>query len=103
MNLSNNPTEAQLVALLAACDDKAADHVLWVSEEGEVSLTPLSVGESPARFIETTPGLCFCHETYPAGEGGVGSAASRKGDYVSLLYCDLRDAWRRGRRGYLGR
>ncbi len=103
MNLSNCPTEAQLVELIAACDDKAAHHVLWVSEEGEVSITPLSAGESPSRFVETTPGLRFCHETYTAGEGGVGSAASRMGDYVSLLYCDLRDAWRRGRRGDVGR
>ena len=91
MNLSQNPTEAQLAALIAACDDKAGDHLVWVREDGEVTISPLPEGVEAREFAEGMgASVRFWMETYPGGEGYVGALASRDLNAVSLLYCDLR-------------
>lgn len=41
MNLNNNPTANELSELIAACDDNAGHHVLWVSKSGDVAITLL--------------------------------------------------------------
>lgn len=70
MNLADQPTEAQLATLLAAADDNADSHVLWVDQIGTVHLDPvrstkqLSGGQpiwfgKEARFRWET----FCQQT----------------------------------------
>jgi hypothetical protein len=50
MNLNSNPTIADQCALFAAANDSAGHHVLWVDNLGEVHLSCIPTGLSPAGF-----------------------------------------------------
>jgi hypothetical protein len=95
MNVNHKPTIEQLAALLRACSDTAAHHILWVAKDGEVRVTPLPNGMYPADF-GNRPDLRLRHETFVAGNGYVGPAAADDTSYVAELLADLVSGWRDG-------
>lgn len=95
MNMNHNPTVEQLAALLRACNDTAAHHILWVAKDGEVRVTPLPKGMYGADFGER-PDLRLRHETFVVGNGYVGPAAADDTSYVKELLADLVRGWRDG-------
>src|SRR5947208_2164588 len=67
MNMEQNPTLAQLRTLIAACNDRAAHHVLWVAKNGEVHLSPVPEDTTPVGFAEAEPEMQLRWETFQAG------------------------------------
>ena len=56
MNLSNAATLDQLKELISGCDDDQNSHVVWVDTEGEVRVTPIPAGKTPAGWAEERRG-----------------------------------------------
>ena len=100
MNLDKNPAAAQLAALYATCDDRNANHVLWVDEDGDVHITPVPKGLPPGQLAKQLPRLRFRYETAMAGNGYVGAKAADDEEYVSRMLAHLIRDWRAGLRGY---
>ncbi|MEN4168721.1 hypothetical protein [Serratia marcescens] len=92
MNLNNNPTANELSELIAACDDNAGHHVLWVSKSGDVAITLLE-NNGPIVFEQNTPSMAMRYETFQQGNDYVGIEASQAQDHVSRLLKDLVDEW----------
>lgn len=93
MNLKCNPSTNQLAALLGACDDKAAHHILWVSRSGDVNVTPLPYTLSPVGFERSIPDLLMRYETFQCGNDYVGAAAAADEEWVSRLFASLTARW----------
>ena len=92
MNLNNNPTANELSELIAACDDNAGHHILWVSKSGDVAITLLEdIG--PIGFQQNTPSMAMRYETFQRGNDYVGVDASKANNHVSRLLNDLVDEW----------
>jgi hypothetical protein len=101
VNLTNNPTCAELADLLAGCDDAAASHVLWVTNSGEVHLDPLPTGVTPAGYERLhEKELKFRWETFHRGNDYVGPNAARDEAWVAKLLAELEHLWNSGFRGY---
>jgi len=99
MDLSNNPTRRELAELLAVCDDEATHHVVWVSNSGRVSITPLVPGMASID-VRRRPDFRFQYETLIAGNGYTGPAAAQDDEWVDRLLKALVRDWREGLRGY---
>jgi hypothetical protein len=97
MNLNHNPTEQQLRDLLARYDDRAASHVLWVTKTGEVQITQLPPGRSLAELQQEHPEMQLRHETFLAGNEYVGPEAAADAEWVSELFGNLVEGWRKAR------
>lgn len=93
MNLNANPTEQELSKLIAACDDKAGHHILWVSKSGDVVITQLN-NESPIGFQNNTPSMAMRYETFQQGNDYVGKNAAKSQSHVSMLLRDLITEWK---------
>jgi hypothetical protein len=103
MNMNNRPTIKQLRELIAAADDEADHHILWVDNHGEVSLTRLE-GQVPAHWAASNESIVrFRYETLARGNSYVGPAAALKNTYIRELLADLVRDWRSGATGFLGR
>lgn len=102
MRLTENPTVQQLRALIAACDDQAADHVLWVDHVGTVYIVPMQSGMTPAMYsTHLKDELRFRFETFQRGNDYVGIDASNDTEHVETLFHHLLDSWQKGNTGYV--
>lgn len=63
MNLNDSPDEAQLAALLRACEGDHDDYILWVDIKGEVRVTPLPRDMTPIGFERSQSGMKMRYET----------------------------------------
>lgn len=88
-------SKGALSGLVAECNDNAADHVLWVSDEGTVHLDVLARGVTAAGFAElNAPELKFYLDPFRRGDGYVGPAASRDTIWINRLFLALDRRWR---------
>ena len=87
MDLSNNPTRRELAELLAVCDDEATHHVVWVSNSGRVSITPLVPGMASID-VRRRPDFRFQYETL-IGRGG-DAQIDVNDELVSKRHCLIR-------------
>ncbi|OCT29779.1 hypothetical protein [Pseudomonas putida] len=94
MNLNNNPTIDQLARLFAARKDSLDDHLLWVSQTGEVRLDRL-----PANTVEDESDLhmpdsmCARFKVYRRGQGYVGKKAAADTQFVERVLMTLQQEW----------
>lgn len=93
MNLNDHPTLAQLQTLIAAADDDAGNHILWVDAQGEVRLSVLA-GQSPNGFEDTHPSMRLRYETCDQGNGYVGPEAANDVPMMSRYFTSLIAEWR---------
>ncbi|MBW5824045.1 hypothetical protein H0I68_03065 [Yersinia kristensenii] len=93
MNLNNNPTTQEFSTLIAACNDTAGHHILWVSKTGDVAITQL-VDENPIGFEKNTPSMAMRYETFQQGNDYVGKNAAQDHGYVSRLLNTLLSEWK---------
>ena len=101
MNLSNAATLDQLKELISGCDDDQNSHVVWVDTEGEVRVTPIPAGKTPAGWAEERRGqIRFRFETLTAGSGFVGPDAARDEEWMARLFRSLTKFWDSGATGY---
>ena len=89
MNLLKNPTIEELQTLLSACDDNECHHVVWVTHNAEVKITPF--GDN--FWQETENILKYNFAPYMCGNGYVGIAASQDMTWVKSLFNDLLTSW----------
>lgn len=90
MNLTNPTTIGELRRLVAAADERAGAHMLWIDTEGEVHLSPVMSGAAvtgagaPAR-LRFTP--------FARGEAMVGPQAARDDRLIGELYFSILHHW----------
>jgi len=101
MNLTQNPTQAELKQLLMKCDDKAGHHIIWVDHQGEVRISLILEGNTPANFArENAERIKFRLETFGIGNDYTGATAASDKEWVERLYKALNNLWADGYRGY---
>jgi len=93
MNLNQNPAKEQLKALFSACGDSIGHHVLWVSKNGDVALSPLPSEINPVGFDQTNPDLLLRYETFVRGNGYVGQQAAEDEKFVDRIFNSLQSEW----------
>ncbi|MFP3354659.1 hypothetical protein R0K04_25240, partial [Pseudoalteromonas sp. SIMBA_153] len=69
MNLNNNPTIDQQAQLFAVRKDSLDDHLLWVSQTGEVRLDRLPPNTIEDEFEEHLPSMRARFKVYRRGQG----------------------------------
>ena len=94
MNMTKNPTEADLAALLRQCDDTAGNHRCVVMRDGEVTYR-----RTGADLDLNAPGIQFYGETLIAGNGYVGLAAGNDNAYLKRELAWLKRNWDNGAEG----
>src|SRR5215475_6979636 len=93
MNLNAAPTKEQLQQLLAQYDDRAGDHVLWVDDRGDVSITQVPRGLTAEAFERSSPAMRLRCETFEKGNEYVGPEAAGDDEWVSRLFETLVREW----------
>jgi hypothetical protein len=94
MNLDANPAKQQLRELIAARDDEAGHHILWVTKRGDVELSAVPGDKTPAGFEQAHPEMQMRYETFLAGNQYVGPEAADDEEWVSELFNSLLKEWR---------
>lgn len=95
MNMKRNPTKEQLRLLLRRCDDQSADHVIWISSDGGVHISPLSQEYTLSEWDRAMARAYSVRMDSVFAQGGeyVGPSAADDPDWVSELYAWLLEAW----------
>lgn len=93
MNMNNNPTVDELTAMFSACNDNDGHHVLWVSKNGDVTLSLLSKDQGPNQFEEATLDMQFRYETFDCGNGYVGKEAASDSRFMQRIFESLVENW----------
>ena len=93
MNLSQNPTQAELRALFAAADDEAGHHILWVDTDGQVHLTLLDETTVLTEFTKAYPTTRLRFEAFCVGNSSVGPDAANDVEHINRYYNWLIEAW----------
>ncbi|AXO88109.1 hypothetical protein DZC75_08915 [Pseudomonas parafulva] len=94
MNLNNNPTIDQLARLFAARKDSHDDHLLWVSQTGEVRLDRLPANTVEAESDRHMPeSMCARFKVYRRGQGYVGKKAAADTGFVERVLMTLQQQW----------
>ena len=102
MNLNQSPSKAQLKSLLAAADDSAGHHILWVDKAGEVHLDLLPEDLSPIGFENAKQeDMQFRLETLQVENGYTGSDAAADQNWIDELYDGLTSHWTAKSTGYI--
>jgi hypothetical protein len=93
MNLDQNPTLDQLRDMLRSHDDRAGDHVVWVTRSGDVRLDRLPRGGNVHEFVAAHPDMQLRLETFQAGNGYVGPEAAGDDAWIAELFGWLTRTW----------
>ncbi|MBW3596427.1 MAG: hypothetical protein KY475_04030 [Planctomycetes bacterium] len=97
MNLNTEPTKNDLRKLLAACDDTAGHHILWISKSGEVKIACVPGKKAPVEFDAPPAELQVQFEPFLAGNEYVGLEAAADAEWVDELFDRLLNEWSRAR------
>lgn len=93
MNLNSSPTKSQLEALIAACDDSAGHHVVWVDNTGNVHIDVVPQGLTPIGFEQSKPRMIMRYETFSCGTDYVGPSAAKDSKHVAEIFESLVSEW----------
>ena len=93
MNLNNQPTIDQLARLFALRKDSLDDHILWISETGDVKLDGRSPYNDERAFSLARPELFACVKMYRRGQGYVGKKAAADKDFMARVLQTLKFEW----------
>jgi hypothetical protein len=93
MNLTTPTTIGELRRLVAAADDHAGEHMLWIDTSGEVHLTPLAVQAARTGAGIHTPAARLRFAAFAPGDGMVGPQAARNDRLIGELYFSILHHW----------
>ncbi len=93
MNLNDNPTIDELAKLFATRKDSLDDHLLWVSQSGEVRLDRLPPNTIEDEFQEHLPSMRARFKAYRRGQGYVGKKAAADTEFVGRVLQTLQQQW----------
>lgn len=93
MNLNDKPTISQLAQLFAARKDSLDDHLLWISQTGEVRLDRLPPNSLECEFEDHLPSMRARFKVYRRGQGFVGKKAAADTEFVGRVLQTLQQEW----------
>lgn len=93
MNLNDKPTIDQLAQLFAARKDSLDDHLLWLSQTGEVRLDRLPPNSVEDQFEVDLPTMRARFKVYRRGQGYVGKKAAADTEFVGRVLQTLQQEW----------
>jgi hypothetical protein len=93
MNMNNNPTIDEIREITKNCNDEAAHHAMWISNNGDVFIDPIPQDLNPIGFEESKPDLKIRYETSVAGNDYVGPKAARDNEYMERIFKSLVKEW----------
>jgi hypothetical protein len=94
MNLMTPTTMGELRQILAAADDHAGNHVLWIDVDGGVHLTLAdAAAELPHGHLPAHPPARLRFAPFEQGSGAVGPDAARDDELVGDLYFSILHQW----------
>jgi len=93
MNLNNQPTIDQLARLFALRKDSHDDHILWISESGEVKLDGRSPYTDERAFSQAKSDLFACIKMYRRRQGYTGKKAAADKDFMGRVLQTLQAEW----------
>jgi len=93
MNLNNQTTIDQLAGLFASRKDSLDDHILWISQTGDVKLDVRSPYADERAFSQAQPALFACIKMYRRGQGYVGKKAAADKDFMARVLQSLKSEW----------
>jgi hypothetical protein len=91
-----NLTIEKLRSMLAAADDNAGHHILWIDTEGNVALAGPFSPESDERaswLEENEKHIALRHETLCQGLGDCGPEFAADSKAVTKLFNFIADSW----------
>jgi hypothetical protein len=102
LNLKSGFKKDDLKQLLASCNDMEGNHIMWVDLHGNIDITLLPSGLSPADWAEKMKDkIKFRYETFLRGNAHVGFEAARREEYVDKLYRDVINELKGNKRGLI--
>ncbi len=94
MNMNQSPNLDALRRLVIQCDDQAGHHLLWIDRSGQVTITRLSSGDTPALWLREHQGQVAVRlESFQRGGGYVGPKAGADEAYLKGLLAEIQEAW----------
>ena len=93
MNLNNQPTIEELAQLFASHKDTLDNHILWVSESGDVHLDGLARHAGEVEFEQSNPTMRARLRTYRRGQGYIGRKAAADHEFLGRVLHTLEDEW----------
>lgn len=102
MNMNRNPTKNELQEILRKCDDDAAHHILWVSYDSEVQISPVPEDLTPVGWAEqNNDKIKWRNETWVRGNKYVGPDAADDDNWVDKLFSHLKKQMELNTTGYV--
>ncbi|MBO5393453.1 MAG: hypothetical protein J6A65_17015 [Pseudomonas sp.] len=93
MNLNNHPCVNELARLFAAQKDSLNDHILWISDAGDVRIEPVVACEEETQFEKERPHMRAHLKMYRRGQGYVGKKAAADKDFMARVLQTLTLTW----------
>jgi len=102
MNMTQDPTTADLADVLMRCNDNSGHHILWVDFNGNVHVSQVPDNLTPLGWAESMAGkVKFRYEAFNRGNEYVGSKAANDQTYLEELLKDLKRDWANNATGYI--
>lgn len=97
MRFPNQATLEDLATLVAACDDRAGNHLIWIHHDGEVHVTHVEAEglDYPDRTRLLQSGVAYLFQILPWGGNLVGPKAAADLDWMADLHEHLFTGWTR--------
>lgn len=102
MNLETAPSVEDLADLLAACNDGAGDHLLWVDKNATVHIDFFPHGFDLLDWMrENSEAMQFRLDLCLRGNGYTGAQAAEHRDHLERTYQGLLGLWARRAKGHV--
>lgn len=93
MNLNQQPTLTQLIQLIGSVDDEQDSHILFVTKNGDVRLSPFRADTAPGADYANEDVLQFVLDTFMIAEGYTGQQATQDPEWMDELFSELTENW----------
>ena len=82
MNLDQNPTLDQLCQLVASVDDNQDSHILFVTKDGDVHLSPLRADTADGADYANEDMVQFVLDSFMIAQGYLGWQATQDSEWM---------------------
>ncbi|WP_020607047.1 hypothetical protein [Spirosoma spitsbergense] len=93
MNLDQFPTLDQLCQLIGSVDDNQDSHILFVTKNGDVHLSPFWADTAYGADYANEDTLQFVLDTFMIAEGYTGQQAAQDPEWMDGLFSELKENW----------
>lgn len=93
MNLDHHPTLDQLCQLVASVDDDKDSHILYVTKDGDVHLSPLRADTAVGAEYANEDMIQFVLDSFMIAKGYLGWQATQEPEWMDELFSELVLHW----------